>query len=260
MLNELFFTLAQTPTGGAVAPPPAAEKSLLEYIQAGGAIGYVIILLSFVAVALIVVQLIRLRIGTLAPPEAVQRLDQMLRENDTEGAIAYCAEPGNDSLLTRMFGAALERCSKSPFGLLELRSALEEAGQEQVARLHRATDPIGLIAAVAPMLGLLGTVVGMVGAFDTIAGTQGFARPDQLAGYISLALITTVQGLIVAIPCTAMYTYLKNRIDHLAGDVGAIVEELSSHLHSNGDPAGPASERRPAARPAGTVAGGVGAR
>ncbi|MEM7756462.1 MAG: MotA/TolQ/ExbB proton channel family protein, partial [Planctomycetota bacterium] len=110
-------------------------------------------------------------------------------------------------------------------------------GQQQVARLYRMTDVIGLIAGIAPMLGLLGTVVGMVGAFDTIAVTEGPVRPDALAGNISEALITTVLGLIVAIPATAVYTYLRNRIDALAAEAGEIMEELAVHLEGGGDAA-----------------------
>jgi biopolymer transport protein ExbB len=77
------------------------------------------------------------------------------------------------------------------------------------------------------MLGLLGTVVGMVGAFNTISSTEGFARPDQLAGDISQALVTTLMGLILAIPATAAFTYFRNRIDHFASEIGTIVEDLA---------------------------------
>ncbi len=108
------------------------------------------------------------------------------------------------------------------------KAALEEAGKEQVARLYRSTDGLGLIAAIAPMLGLFGTVVGMVGAFNTISSTEGFARPDELAGDISQALVTTLMGLVLAIPATAAFTYFRNRIDHLAAEIGTIVEDLAS--------------------------------
>lgn len=249
----VMLTLAQA---GADTPP---SKTLLEYIREGGSIGYVIILLSFVAVALVIVHFIRIRTSRLTPPAIVHTLDRMLRENHTETALAYCNEPDNECFLTRVFGAALARCARSPFGFLELRTALEEAGQEEVARLHRSSEGVALIAAVAPMLGLLGTVVGMVLAFDTISTSKGLARPDQLAGYISLALVTTVEGLIVAIPCTAVFAYMRSRIDHKAGEAARIIEELSTHLQSiasgSAQPA-PAPDRRsvPRATAAGSAA------
>ncbi|MCA9300862.1 MAG: MotA/TolQ/ExbB proton channel family protein, partial [Phycisphaerales bacterium] len=105
---------------------------------------------------------------------------------------------------------------------------------------------IGLIATVAPMLGLLGTVVGMVGAFETIGLTDGVTHADELAGSISTALITTVMGLIVAIPTTAVFTFLRNRIDHFASEVAQITEDLAAHLESAGDDASGARKARTA--------------
>ncbi len=225
---------------------PSSSKSLLEYIAAGREIGLIIILLSLVAVGMIGAQLWRVRRAKLAPPEVVGQLHEKLRANDVAGAIAVCEDPDNESFVTRVFGSALVRCSRSPFGFLELKGALEESGQAEVARMYRMTDGIGLIASVAPMLGLLGTVVGMVGAFDTIAMTEGPARPDQLGGSISQALVTTVLGLIVAIPATAAYTFLRNRIDTLTAEVGETIEELAAYLESAAAPGAASAPARPA--------------
>jgi len=225
-------------------------KSLLNHIQSGGPIGLVIIMLSFVAVALIVAHLVMVRLPKLAPPEVAERMHGLLRAGDVRQAVRFCQDEENDCFLTRVFSSALVRCSRSPFGFLELKTALEDAGREQVARLQRSTDGIGLIAAIAPMLGLLGTVVGMVGAFETISSTEGFAKPDQLAGNIATALITTVLGLIVAIPTTAVYTYFRNRIETIATEVAEIVEDIAAHLESGGaGPTGSAAPSPSSARP-----------
>ncbi len=245
MNDSLIHTLVLAQDGA------GSSKSLLEYIAAGREIGLIIILLSLVAVGMIAAQLWRVRRARLAPPEVVGRLHERLRSNDVKGAIAVCEDADNESFVTRVFGAALVRCSRSPFGFLELRGALEESGQAEVARMYRMTDGIGLIASVAPMLGLLGTVVGMVGAFDTIAMTEGPARPDQLGGSISQALVTTVLGLIVAIPATAAYTFLRNRIDTLTAEAGETIEELAAYLESAAAPgAAPARSPTPGPRPA----------
>lgn len=232
-MNASLWTLATPPVAG------ETSKSLLAYVAAGGPVGMVIIMLSFIAVVLIVAQVVRVRRTALAPAETIETLDRYLREGKVDNAIAYCQDPDNNSFLTRVMGAALVRCSRSPFGFLELKSALEEVGQLQVARLYRLTDGINLIAAIAPMLGLLGTVIGMVGAFDAIQAADGPVRPDALAGNISQALITTVLGLIVAIPATAAYTYLRNRIDTLADEVGQVIEDLAAHLESSAAPTKP---------------------
>jgi len=218
-------------------------KTLLEHILSGGPIGIVIILLSFTAVLMAVWLGAEIRLPRLAPPRVVEGLDRLLAANDVRGALAFCQAEENRCLLAGMFAAALTRCLRSPFGLLELRSALEEAGQERFAKLQRKTDPMGLIAAVAPMLGLLGTVVGLVGAFETLSVSEG-VRPEALASSISVALITTVLGLIVAIPSTALHSFFRNRVDALAQDVAELTEELAARIQSakpaGGQPAGPA--------------------
>jgi len=218
----IFGTLATAAIG--------VERSLLDYLLQAREVGLLIVLLSVFVTAVIITQLFTIRASRLAPEDHIERLDALLGGHDTEGAIAYCENEENRCLLTRVLGGALRRCARSPFGFLEMRTAVEELGEQEVARLQRMTDVIGLAASIAPMLGLLGTVVGMVGAFDTISATEGPVRPDSLAGNISEALITTVMGLIVAIPCTAIYTFLRNRIDHLVTEIGGVIEQLTLHI------------------------------
>ena len=223
------ITLAQSsPTQGS----GEVHRSLLEYIRQGGPIGAIIILISLVAIAMIGAQLFRIRREKLAPPELVNDLRSLINDGNVDGAIKRCSDQPGACYIARVVGAGLTRASRSAFGMLELRSSVDELGQLEVDRLYRLTDGIGLIASVAPMLGLLGTVVGMVGAFDAITLSDGPARPDELAASISQALITTVLGLIVAIPSTAMYTFLRNRIDHLTTEIDEQIEELISPLEA----------------------------
>ncbi len=247
MIYSLATLLAQTEVD---AGPGGA--SLFDRINSGGLIGYIIIALSFVAVAFIVVHIVRIRLNALAPQYFIDELDDLLSKGSADRALAACEDPQNSCFLASVMAAGLSRYQRSPFGALELKGALEESGQEQIAKLYRSTDALALIAQISPMLGLLGTVVGLTGAFLTISQTEGFARPDQLAGDISLALITTILGLAVAIPVTAVVAFFRNRIDSLAGEVAAIVDDLAGHLEEGASKAtSPASARPGAAtRPA----------
>ena len=222
------------------APPVPSATTLLQYIKQGGFVGFVLILLSIIAVSLIVAHFIVVRRSRLAPPDVVEGLARYLREGDTEGAARFAAAPENESFIARVFGSALLRCARSSLGLLELRTALEEAGQREADRLYRQSDLIGLIAALGPMLGLLGTVFGMIGAFGSISSLEGAARSSELARFMSLALINTAQGLAVAIPCTAAFSLFRRRIDSATSDVAQLAEDL----------AGLATAPVPAARPA----------
>lgn len=227
----------------------AAEggRPLTQYLSAGGVIGYLLIVLSIVALAIMIANALQLRIEAQAPRHIIDRLDAILRTGDAEAARAFCDSPDAQCTLTRMFSAALSRCSRSAFGFLELRSALEEAGQRQLDRLGKLTDMIGLMAALGPMLGLLGTVVGMIGAFQTIGTLEGAARSSELSTYMAIALVTTAEGLIVAIPCTLAYAVFRRRIDRLGGELGEVSETLASHLTSGG--ASSAARPAPATRP-----------
>lgn len=256
MLAALSTFLHPTLAQAAATPPaPAAEassgQSLLQYVTAGGFIGYVIIMLSILALGLAIAHFIQVRRERMTPPQAVDDLARLFRDNDMASAFQYCAQPANDSFLTRVFHTALRRCGTSPFGMLELRTAIEEAGSREVDRLHRSTDAIGLIAAVGPMLGLLGTVFGMIGAFGAIGDNEGASRSKELAGFMSLALVTTAQGLVVAIPATAAYQFFKRRIDRLASEAGDVIEQLVGVVEqSSGAPRPQAGPRqRPIAGP-----------
>lgn len=226
------------------AAAPAARRSLFEYIHAGGLVGYLLVLLSILAVALLIAHLLKVRLSVMAPTPVIVGLEERLQRADTAGAIEFCREEENRSFLANTFAGALTRCSRSSFGLLELRSALEDAGSKEMEKLIRTTDGIAIVAAIGPMMGLLGTTIGMIGAFATIGQLEGAARSNELSGYMSLALVTTAQGLVVAIPCTVLYTLLRRRVERLAAEVGEIVEDLAANLNA------PGIDRR-SSRPAG---------
>jgi biopolymer transport protein ExbB len=219
----------------AAADAPAGQN-LLKFITGGGPIGYLIVFLSVAAVALVVIEFVQLRRVNLIPPPKVEALRGMLANGQAASALEFCLLPANDCYLTRILAPALQRYQRSAFGAFEMKNALEESGAEETARLFRTLDAIGVIGAVAPLLGLLGTVQGMIGAFDTVA-TSGATNPGyygDLASNISIALITTFQGLVVAIPCVSLYTFFRNRIDGLAAEAGLVCEDLMVALEGGG--------------------------
>ena len=222
--------------------------SWLATIQSGGVIGYIIIGLSVVALTLIIIHLVQIRRGGLIPAGQLEHLDPLLARGDVTGALEYCLDPDNDSYLTRILAAGLTRYQGSAFGAFEIKNAIEEAGEDQTARLSRSTDPLGVIGSIAPLLGLLGTVLGMVGAFEALSRTAAVNHED-LASNISLALVTTLMGLILAIPCIALFTFFRNRIDAFASEAGLDIERLVLHLESPAParPAGASTRPHPAA-------------
>ena len=159
------------------------------------------------------------------PPERVLKLideiEALFEEEEYQEALELCeAEP---NYFTNVVAAGLPKLNAS-FSAME--KALEEMSEEEAIKLHQKLSWISLIANVAPMLGLLGTVMGMIQAFNVIAATKGQADPSQLSGGISAALITTMFGLIVAIPMTAAFVYLRNRVVKSSIEITGIVSDL----------------------------------
>jgi len=210
----------------------AKGMTLLQQINNGGVTGYIILLLSLVALTLVIMHLITIQPSRMMPPELVSQLRDELAAKRVDEALTLCQDPVNDCFLTRVLANGLTRYRRSAFGPFEFKDALEEAGAEQVARTYRGTDALGLIGSIAPMLGLLGTVIGMVGAFSTISSVG--ARPELLAADISKALITTLLGLAVAIPTMAVFTFLRNRIDAYAAQGARLIEDLTVPLEPTG--------------------------
>jgi biopolymer transport protein ExbB len=247
MFQMMSAVMAQAADAAVPAATAEPSRTLFQYIREGGVIGAILIFLSVVALTLIIMHIIQVRRTALVPVDAATELQRLFRENDIQGAIRYCER--GDSFLVRVFGSALVRCSRSPFGFMEIRTALEESGQREADRLNRTIDWIGLIAAVAPMLGLLGTTIGMIGAFNSIGQLEGAARSRELAGFMSLALVNTAEGLAVAIPCTAAFSMLRRRLDRMVADAGEVVENLAVYIENPATATPKAAAQRPAPRP-----------
>ena len=198
-------------------------------IMKGGPVGFIIIGLSLVALALVVMHFLQIRRSSLLPEDQLKLIEEMLSNGEVESALTYCVDPENDSYLTRILATGLLRYQRSAFGPFELKNALEEAGEDQTSRLFRSTDALGLIGTIAPLLGLLGTVLGMVGAFETIGQTASNTH-SALAVNISEALVTTMLGLVLAIPCVTLFSFFRNRIEGLSTEASSEIERLVLHL------------------------------
>ena len=118
--------------------------------------------------------------------------------------------------------AVLEATAKGKSDWFRIRSVLAESFQDQALILLRRIEWINLIGNVSPMVGLFGTVFGMIKLFDAIVTAGGQPQPAALAGGISVALVTTFWGLVIAIPSLAIYGVFRNRIETLISE--AVVE------------------------------------
>ena len=204
---------------------PVETVSVLDNIRAAGAVGVILILLSGAGMALTLMHGMQLRRDVLVPPDLLDHVESLFETDDYEGALDACEQ--QPSFLSSVLAAGLPKIDR-PYE--DIEEAMEEAGEMESSELHRKISYISLIAAISPMLGLLGTVMGMVGAFNVIATSKTSPKPKDLAGGISEALMTTMMGLIVAIPMTISYFILKTIIDGASVEVSSIASELMSRF------------------------------
>jgi biopolymer transport protein ExbB len=196
---------------------PGSEHSLMRIIFSGGPLGIaimcVLILLSISGMALVIEHALSIRRSVLIPEGLEQQLTQSLAQGQVGQAINQCE--ANPSCLASLVSSSLAEVEG---GWPAVEKALDEEAAEQAGRLYRKIEYLALLGNIAPMLGLLGTVVGMIIAFREVADTQGAARAGQLASGIYQALVTTVSGLMIAIPSVAIYAVFRNRVDALMAE------------------------------------------
>lgn len=230
---------AEAADTGAAPATPSSEKSFLTWlIDASGPFGLLIGIESFILVALIVMGVMQFRRDSFVPTDFVAAFEEKLGAKDYMGALEVAKN--DESLLGRMMAAAMGKLTKGyDEAVSEMGSVLDD---ENMALDHRLSYT-SLIGTTAPMLGLLGTVQGMVGAFSVIARSATSPKPSELAEGITLALVTTLEGLIVAIPAVIGYNLLKNRKERLLYDAGSAAEALMAKYFSNlgRKPAAPAA-------------------
>jgi biopolymer transport protein ExbB len=212
-----FLALA----GNAMAQGGQPGISISKMIVDSGFVGWVLVLLSVVALALVIEAYVSLKRDKLAPPELIDEVQALFDESQYQEAMELCED--QPTFFTKICAAGIAKVGHDYEVMVK---AMEEMGDEQTIRLHQKIGYIALCANVAPMLGLLGTVWGMIVSFQMIAASQGQATPAELAFGISQALLTTLFGLMVAIPSTAAFIYLRNGVVRSTIEVGAIIEDL----------------------------------
>ena len=110
-----------------------------------------------------------------------------------------------------------------------VRGTCEHALDEEIISVERSMGIIATVVALSPMLGLLGTVWGVLDAFADM-GTAGSANLATIAPSISSALVTTVVGLIIAIPGVCAFNYMNGRIRNLTSDMEGFADELMGRV------------------------------
>ncbi|NQT74903.1 MAG: MotA/TolQ/ExbB proton channel family protein [Candidatus Omnitrophica bacterium] len=201
---------------------------MFEIIQKGGPVMYPIILCSILALAIVIERVYYLYKAKIDTKDFMNNIEITIKRNRIAEAIKICDKtPGP---IAHIVKAGIMKHDRSR---QEIRESIEDAGHQEVPRMERHLSLLATIAHISPLLGLLGTVTGMVRAFQIIQEKSvsfNPVSPGDLAGGIWEALLTTVAGLIVAIPTVVLYNYLVNRVDEFVLEMERSATEVINIL------------------------------
>jgi biopolymer transport protein ExbB len=155
------------------------------YFDKGGVIMYILLALNIIGFTTMIFKFIQLSLAKSKTKKIILKMDEELKTHDKAAQLTLSKELVN----------------------------------EEMVRYEKGLSTVRIIASIAPLLGLLGTAIGVLSAFEAIS-KLGLNDPSIFASGISLALITTVGGLIVAIPHYIGYNYLIGMLDKLEAKLG----------------------------------------
>ncbi|MCM8783556.1 MAG: MotA/TolQ/ExbB proton channel family protein [Candidatus Omnitrophica bacterium] len=199
-----------------------------EIVQKGGPLMYPIIFCSILSLAVVMERLYHLYRAKIDTREFMDSIANILRRNRLRDALQKCEEtPGP---IAHILKAGILKHGRAR---AEIKEAIEDAALQEIPRLEKNLGILATVAHISPLLGLLGTVTGMVRCFQIIqekAVSLNPINPGDLAGGIWEALLTTVAGLVVAIPTFVVYNYLVSRVDGFVLDMERSATELVNLL------------------------------
>jgi biopolymer transport protein TolQ len=152
---------------------------------------------------------------------------ELIYERTCERMVKLLDPDVRRSVIGRQSGA--ENAALSVREIELVRSTCEHTVQEEEIRVERGMGLLATIVTFSPMLGLLGTVWGVLDAFADM-GAKGTVLLSAIAPSISSALVTTVVGLLVAIPCVIFYNNLALKVRQIASDMDGFADELMGRI------------------------------
>jgi biopolymer transport protein ExbB len=158
----------------------------------------------------------------------VKDIQDIMDKKSVKDAIVQCEKTRGP--VSAVIHAGLTRSDKE---LPLIERAMENEAAVQMGVLEKGMTWLAMVIAVAPMLGFLGTVIGMIQAFETIKQMNDIV-PSEVAGGISVALLTTAFGLIIAVPMQIMYNLFVSLVDNYVIEMEDSANVIIEHMLDKG--------------------------
>jgi len=224
-----------TPGGDDYKDYKMTEKDTpITYFKKMGIIAWPLLICSILVLTFIIERayaFFNLR-SRLSTEQLLEQITSALRNDNIMQAVSVCEEAGGP--LANVVKAGLLKYSQAMIEERdthkeEIMDAIAEASLLEIPELERYLPVLATISVISPLFGLLGTVVGMISAFTTIA-LEGTGDPQQLAGGISQALLTTATGLTVAIPALIAYNWFDSIVTRRVTEIQQVSNEIIGSL------------------------------
>ncbi len=204
---------------------------MFELLVKGGPVLWFLIFLSVVVLAVIIERFLFFRKMRGDEEKLFRHLSSSLEKGHYDEALAICDT--SVSPLGSLVKSGIEHRGHSEATLKEL---MTDAANQELPRLERNISVLDTIAHIGPLLGLLGTVTGTMKAFGVLGTFGAVSDPTLLAKGISEALITTVAGILVAVPAVIFYNYFVGRVstillrlEHQVNEIVLLIGSAARH-------------------------------
>lgn len=201
-------------------------NELVELMNAGGTVVYLLVILSVLVVALTLLKLVQFTLTGVYKSKGAEAAVELYRRGRFQEAEQLLdGKKDIRSLLVRKTLKGL----KSLSGKDQLDNLREEVTRDAGVRIRQLQSSLRfleLVGSLAPLLGLFGTVIGMISAFQALENAGNEVDPSILSGGIWVALLTTAAGLAVAMPTVTIFNYLESKIEGLISHLDDLITRL----------------------------------
>ncbi|MBP7830259.1 MAG: MotA/TolQ/ExbB proton channel family protein [Kiritimatiellae bacterium] len=202
---------------------------MLEIMQKGGPMMWLILVVSFIGAAVFLAKLYELHRAQIPSGDFLKGIFNILNRHNIVEAVSICEEtPGPVASVVR--AAILHHDEERP----AIAQAIEETGLAEIPRLERRVALLATVAQLAPVMGLLGTVIGMIRVLLTIEQKAPLVHAGDVLGGLWQALLAAAAGLAVGIPAYAGYNFLVSRVESILLDMERAAADILTYLTGPG--------------------------
>lgn len=205
-------------------------ERLMLYWQQGGTVMYFIAALSILGIGCALERFVNLRKARIVPEKLTSVVIDLWKAKKFDEISHLCTH--DKSMLARVIETMLQHRESKDYA--EVKQFAEDKAARELRLENRKAVMLSTAATLSPLLGLFGTVLGLLGAFGTVAAMGELGDASVLADDIGKALVTTVAGLAVSMPCLFIFGLIKNKLNLYAVLLEEEISDLVNELFIKG--------------------------